>query len=280
MKKLMLGATAALVLLLVLPLLGTAVLLSASAAAADQAGSCTSVATPATGAWRPPLQQAYTLTSRFGPRTDPITGASKNHTGVDLAALPGPGPVVAAAAGTVTVGADPDGYGTYLTVEHGGGISTLLRAPGRPRPRDRHRHHRVDGSTARRGRQHRARHRHPPALRDPPRRHPHRPRRVHARARCTPGRHGQSPPRARPALLPVDPRPAARRRRVRPTRARHATAELGVQPAAADPRADQGLLPGRGRAVSAALDRAGRHRHGRERPRPQPAPPAAPGRRG
>ena len=83
------------------------------------------MATPATGAWRPPLQQAYTLTSRFGPRTDPITGASKNHTGVDLAALPGPGPVVAAAAGTVTVGADPDGYGTYLTIEHGGGISTL-----------------------------------------------------------------------------------------------------------------------------------------------------------
>ena len=86
--------------------------------------SCTSVATPATGQWRPPLQQAYTLTSPFGQRVDPITGVTKVHTGQDLAALPGPGPVVAAAAGTVTVGWDPDGYGNYVTIDHGAGLAT------------------------------------------------------------------------------------------------------------------------------------------------------------
>ena len=86
--------------------------------------ACPTVAMPATGQWRPPFEQAYALTSPFGPRPDPITGGARVHTGQDLASLPGPGPVVAAAAGTVAVGWDPGGYGNYVTIEHGAGVAT------------------------------------------------------------------------------------------------------------------------------------------------------------
>ncbi|MDN5803848.1 MAG: M23 family metallopeptidase, partial [Microlunatus sp.] len=100
-----------------------AVTIPAAAAAAIQ---CTNIATPATGDWRPPFQQAYTTTSPFGARTDPITGQrGKGHPGIDLVSLPGPGPVVAASAGTITVGNDPGGYGNHVVIDHGGGITTL-----------------------------------------------------------------------------------------------------------------------------------------------------------
>lgn len=46
------------------------------------------------------------------------------HSGVDMAAPAGT-PIHAAAAGVVTVAWDPRGYGLYLLVQHGGGISTL-----------------------------------------------------------------------------------------------------------------------------------------------------------
>lgn len=46
------------------------------------------------------------------------------HTGIDLAAPAGT-PVHAAAAGRARVGWNPGGYGLYLVVDHGGGISTL-----------------------------------------------------------------------------------------------------------------------------------------------------------
>jgi murein DD-endopeptidase MepM/ murein hydrolase activator NlpD len=46
------------------------------------------------------------------------------HSGVDMAAPAGT-PVHAAAAGVATVAWDPNGYGLYLVVQHGGGVSTL-----------------------------------------------------------------------------------------------------------------------------------------------------------
>jgi murein DD-endopeptidase MepM/ murein hydrolase activator NlpD len=46
------------------------------------------------------------------------------HSGVDMAAPAGT-PVRAAAAGIATVAWDPNGYGLYLVVQHGGGTSTL-----------------------------------------------------------------------------------------------------------------------------------------------------------
>ncbi|MEO3936742.1 peptidoglycan DD-metalloendopeptidase family protein [Dermatophilaceae bacterium Soc4.6] len=112
------------------PLLAAAFVVSA-AAAVTPAPDCTPTgSTSATGAagagvWRVPFQQAYVLTSPFGRRVDPLTGVTRLHTGQDLASLPGPGPVLAAAAGTATTGWDPVGYGHYVTIDHGGGIQTL-----------------------------------------------------------------------------------------------------------------------------------------------------------
>lgn len=65
------------------------------------------------------------LTSYFGYRTDPITGAAgNNHTGLDIANSFGT-PVRAAAAGRVTFsGWNSGGYGKFVIIDHGNGVVT------------------------------------------------------------------------------------------------------------------------------------------------------------
>ena len=233
------------------------------------------VATPATGQWRPPLQQAYTLTSPFGQRVDPITGVTKVHTGQDLAALPGPGPVVAAAAGTVTVGWDPDGYGNYVTIDHGAGLATRYGHLASIEPNVRTGSTVCDGPADRRRRVHRTLHRRPPALRGHRQRDRDRPRPVHARARGAAERHSRRalhPTRHRPQR----PRRAARRDRVPAAPAGQPTPELPHRRASADPRRHQGPVRGGRRPLPHPLDPAGRHRHGGDRTRPQQPPRARP----
>lgn len=73
--------------------------------------------------WPSPV--STTITSYFGSRPNPTTGAPDNHTGIDIAAGYGT-PVLAAASGTVTTASyDDDGYGIYVAIDHGGGNSTL-----------------------------------------------------------------------------------------------------------------------------------------------------------
>ena len=63
------------------------------------------------------------VTSEFGYRSDPFTGQRKGHSGMDLAVVTGT-PVRAALAGTVTVSAyNAGGYGYYVMIDHGGGLS-------------------------------------------------------------------------------------------------------------------------------------------------------------
>lgn len=88
----------------------------------------TSVAAPAPapapsanpGGWVRPAS-GY-VSSRFGYRIHPISGASHLHSGIDIA---GGGPIRAAKGGTVTTASYHYSYGYYVVVNHGGGLSTL-----------------------------------------------------------------------------------------------------------------------------------------------------------
>lgn len=62
--------------------------------------------------------------SGFGSRRHPISGRTKMHTGVDLAAPSGT-PIKAAGAGKVITAAYLNGYGNTIVIDHGGGVSTL-----------------------------------------------------------------------------------------------------------------------------------------------------------
>jgi murein DD-endopeptidase MepM/ murein hydrolase activator NlpD len=66
-----------------------------------------------------------TISSGFGYRTDPISGAQAFHSGIDFATGCGT-PIRAAGNGiVVAVAYDPGGYGNYVVINHGGGLATL-----------------------------------------------------------------------------------------------------------------------------------------------------------
>jgi murein DD-endopeptidase MepM/ murein hydrolase activator NlpD len=81
------------------------------------------------GSLRPPLFGAP-VTQGFGCTTldlEPVASVCPSghfHSGIDYAAPVGSA-VLAAAQGTARRGYDPDGYGLYVVLEHGGGLSTL-----------------------------------------------------------------------------------------------------------------------------------------------------------
>ena len=64
------------------------------------------------------------ITSRFGTRRDPFTGARSFHNGIDIANALGT-PVRASMAGTVTDTGFNSSYGNYIVISHGGGFQTL-----------------------------------------------------------------------------------------------------------------------------------------------------------
>ena len=64
------------------------------------------------------------VTSEFGYRSDPFTGETRGHTGIDLA-VPTGTPIRAALPGTVTVSQYNSSYGYYVMIDHGNGLSTL-----------------------------------------------------------------------------------------------------------------------------------------------------------
>jgi murein DD-endopeptidase MepM/ murein hydrolase activator NlpD len=63
------------------------------------------------------------MSSGFGMRVHPVTGAKRLHAGIDLAAPTGT-PIGAAAAGTVTFAGARGGYGNLVIVDHGDGTET------------------------------------------------------------------------------------------------------------------------------------------------------------
>lgn len=71
-----------------------------------------------------PAPSYYYMSSKYGYRTHPITGAKKLHGGVDLAA-PAGSPILAAQSGKVIVATYHWSFGNYIIVDHGNGYSTL-----------------------------------------------------------------------------------------------------------------------------------------------------------
>src|SRR5260221_1884672 len=63
------------------------------------------------------------ITSRFGWRSDPITGVERRHAGVDLPTRFG-SPVMATAPGIVRIARWAGGYGNLVEIEHNGGVRT------------------------------------------------------------------------------------------------------------------------------------------------------------
>ena len=73
-------------------------------------------------AW--PVPSSGRISSGYGYRIHPISGAYRLHGGIDIAASHGAA-VVAANPGTVIIAGWNDSYGNYVVVDHGGGVSTL-----------------------------------------------------------------------------------------------------------------------------------------------------------
>lgn len=71
-----------------------------------------------------PDPSTYRLSSSFGYRSDPFTGRSKRHTGVDFALKPG-NPIYATGDGVVeSVKYEFFGYGNHVLIDHGFGYKT------------------------------------------------------------------------------------------------------------------------------------------------------------
>ena len=81
-----------------------------------------------TGIFGWPLEIPGVITSYFGGRRDPITGASSNHSGTDIAAPMGT-PILSGADGQVTIANSTDsyggGWGYYVRVRHDSTYETL-----------------------------------------------------------------------------------------------------------------------------------------------------------
>ena len=67
-----------------------------------------------------PVPCSTRITSRYGNRSDPFTGATAYHSGIDIDGFNNEGNIiVAAASGTVVTASYDGGYGNYVIVDHG-----------------------------------------------------------------------------------------------------------------------------------------------------------------
>lgn len=87
----------------------------------DAAGSAGSGVSSGDSGLMWPVPCSTRVTSRFGYRSDPFTGANKYHSGIDIDGFGNDGgAIVAAASGTVVTSSYDAGYGNYVIVDHGG----------------------------------------------------------------------------------------------------------------------------------------------------------------
>lgn len=127
MKKLVIVLASVLAFLTAVPLcvaFMVVVIASPAAGAELKAQQCQGGTTVASGPWRVPTSQKYIITSGFGTRPSPGGIGSTQHEGDDIAMLPAPGSVLAAAGGTVKVAGPYGGLGNSVVLDNGSGIST------------------------------------------------------------------------------------------------------------------------------------------------------------
>lgn len=93
-------------------------------AASKQSGSTKYNFDTTSGLVWPLPAERVSVTSFFGPRIHPITGKQSNHSGTDIGAYTGTN-IYAAHAGVVLASSYENGYGNYVVVSRGDGMSTL-----------------------------------------------------------------------------------------------------------------------------------------------------------
>lgn len=96
----------------------------------DNGGSTTIVANDS--GFINPLSGGYTITSGFGPRTDPTGYSGGFHDGIDLATSAGT-PIMASMAGTVVESSYHPSAGNHVIIQHSNGLYTYymhMNAPG------------------------------------------------------------------------------------------------------------------------------------------------------
>ena len=76
------------------------------------------------GAFTWPCPSSTRVTSDYGTRVSPTSGASSNHKGIDIGASAGAA-IVAAANGTVKAANYSSAAGNYVMIDHGGGLYTV-----------------------------------------------------------------------------------------------------------------------------------------------------------
>lgn len=76
------------------------------------------------GAFVWPCPSSTRVTSDYGTRVSPTSGASSNHKGIDIGAAGG-ADIVAAADGTVKAATYSSAAGNYVMIDHGGGLYTV-----------------------------------------------------------------------------------------------------------------------------------------------------------
>ena len=76
------------------------------------------------GAFKWPCPSSTRITSDYGTRVSPTSGASSNRKGIDIGASYG-ADIVAAADGTVKAAAYSSAAGNYVMIDHGGGLYTV-----------------------------------------------------------------------------------------------------------------------------------------------------------
>ena len=87
----------------------------------DAAGSAGSSSISGESGLMWPVPCSTRVTSRFGYRSDPFTGANKYHSGIDIDGFGNDGgAIVASASGTVVTSSYDSGYGNYVIIDHGG----------------------------------------------------------------------------------------------------------------------------------------------------------------